>query len=137
MVKITFWDKIIIALVFALSVTGFIANFTLESSATQLYAVVHIDNEQVAEFSFSPDDETQHSIPFGPNNEHEAVLEVKDGRVRMLPMSTDLCPRGICSHTGWIEKGYETIVCVPNRIVVSFQEGAPDSYNGDLDGVTY
>ncbi|NLC11839.1 MAG: NusG domain II-containing protein [Firmicutes bacterium] len=132
--RLTFWDKSIIVFVLLLSALGFFANLTLEGESIQKYVAVHVNNELAVEFSFSQHDEAQFTVPFGPGNEFEAVLEVKEGRVRMLPISRELCPRGICSHTGWIEKSYETIVCVPNRIVVSFQEKPGID---DIDGVTY
>ena len=137
MVKLTSWDKLIIAFVFSLSMLGLFANFTLEGKSTQRYAVVHVDHEQVVELSFSQQEEREFEVPFGPNGEHKATLEVKDGRVRMQPMSKELCPRSICSHTGWIERSYETIVCVPNRIVVSFQDEAQEGPENEVDGVTY
>ncbi len=51
----------------------------------------------------------------------------------MLPLSRELCPRGICSHTGWISRNYQSIVCVPNRIIVAFSDKKLDG----VDGVTY
>lgn len=48
------------------------------------------------------------------------ILEVKDGQIRMQEMSRDICPNGICCRlTGWIEKTTQSIVCLPNKIVVS------------------
>lgn len=47
-----------------------------------------------------------------------AELEIKDGAVRVLEMPDDLCPRKICSHTGWIRRSGETIICAPNRLMV-------------------
>ncbi|MGE5311813.1 MAG: NusG domain II-containing protein [Nitrospirota bacterium] len=46
------------------------------------------------------------------------VVEVKDGRVRVKDSD---CPRRICLHTGWIQHPGETIVCVPNKIVIEIE----------------
>lgn len=60
-------------------------------------------------------------------------IEVKDKRVRMLPMNKDICPEAICSNTGWINGYPKTIVCMPNRLIVSFT----NNKNGDIDGIAY
>ena len=48
-----------------------------------------------------------------------ALLEVNEGRVRILPMNVEICPNQICSKTGWIEASTQSIVCLPNRLVVT------------------
>lgn len=39
----------------------------------------------------------------------------------MLEMSRKICPNKSCSEIGWISKGYQAIVCLPNRIVVGIE----------------
>ena len=46
------------------------------------------------------------------------VVEVKEGRIRVKESD---CPRRICLHTGWIQHPGETIVCVPNKIVIEIE----------------
>ena len=48
------------------------------------------------------------------------VLEVEHGRIRML--SSD-CPDGTCIRLGWKSGGVQPIVCLPNRVVVTFDGG--------------
>ncbi len=130
---LTLYDKIFIAMVLALSLLGFYVNFTFDTGMEQRYITIHVDNELVMEVSFNEITAQEIPIAFGPGNEYEAVVEIKDGKVRMLPIDDELCPRGICSHTGWINRGYQSIVCVPNRIVVGFS----DTRVEDVDAVTY
>ena len=59
------------------------------------------------------------------------VLEAVDGRIRML--SSD-CPDGICIHQGWRSGGLLPIVCLPNRVIVTF-ESAGDGL--DIDAVVW
>ncbi len=40
-------------------------------------------------------------------------------RVRMIEMDREICPEAICSETGWIDNSYQSIVCLPNRIIVT------------------
>ena len=46
------------------------------------------------------------------------VVEVRDGRIRVKESD---CPRHICLHAGWIQHPGETIVCVPNKMVIDVQ----------------
>ena len=46
------------------------------------------------------------------------VVEVKEGRIRVKESD---CPRRVCLHTGWIQHPGETIVCVPNKIVIEIE----------------
>jgi len=131
---LTLYDKLFIGLIIGLSIAGFIFNITFDAGMEQQYITIHVDNEFIKELSFNESSQKEVEIDFGPNNEHTAVLEINEGRVRMLPIDEELCPRGICSHTGWIKRSYQSIVCVPNSIVVHFSD---TSIEGDVDGVTH
>ena len=48
------------------------------------------------------------------------VIEIERSRVRML--SAD-CPDGTCVRQGWISGGVFPIVCLPNKVVVTFTGG--------------
>lgn len=133
MKKITFYDKLFIALILAFSAAGFLFNFSLNAEMEQKYITVHVNNELVMELSFNDNTERRVSFPFGDNKEHTATLEISRGMVRMLPLDEELCPHGICSHTGWISRNYQSIVCVPNRIIVAFSDKKLEG----VDGVTY
>lgn len=51
----------------------------------------------------------------------------------MLEMDRKICPDAICSDTGWIRKKYQSIVCLPNKIVVRFQQEQED----EVDIISY
>lgn len=132
-VKLTLYDKLLITFILALSLITFLFNFTLDAQGEQKYMVISVDNRFVMEISFNDQTERTINFPFGKDNEHTATLEISRGRVRMLPLPKELCPRGICSHTGWIRYDYQSIVCVPNRIMIFFSGGKTP----EVDGVTY
>ncbi len=132
-IQLTFYDKLFVVCILAVGLIIFMSNFHLDASAGQKYVTVHVDNEFVMELSFNDQTEQTVSFPFGENGKHHAVLEINEGRVRMLPLDPKLCPRGICAHTGWISRNYQSIVCVPNRIIISFSDKKLDG----VDGVTY
>lgn len=132
--RLTFYDKLFASLVVVFSLVLFVMNIQLSADSGQRYISVHVDNEFVMEISFDDSTNRQVEIPFGADGENIAILELGEGKVRMLPMDKELCPRGICSHTGWISRDYQSIVCVPNRIVVAFSEQKQDD---GVDGVTF
>lgn len=45
----------------------------------------------------------------------ETVIEVKEGRVRVLASPG---PLQICVNRGWISKPGEAIICLPNRVII-------------------
>lgn len=128
-------DWIIIGLLLLCGLGGFWHNLRRPLNPEQRYAAVYLDNRLVVELSFSETDIYTYAFPFGENGEHTAVLEVNGGRLRMLPLDKELCPRSICAHTGWISRSYESIVCLPNRILVVLTASPHSGTEPDL--VTY
>ncbi|NLX91172.1 MAG: NusG domain II-containing protein [Firmicutes bacterium] len=132
-IKLTFYDKLLIVSVLVLSLAIFFFNYRLDARGEQKYISIFVNNNFVKEISF--DDQTMSTVqfPYGKNDEYIATLEISRGRVRLLPLPEDHCPRGICSHTGWISRDYESIVCIPNRIMISFSGEEAQEF----DGITY
>jgi len=117
-------DRYFIALVFFIAV-GLWAYPRLVRSDQPIFVRVQVDGKVVAEFPLkSPGFDTFEFLIRG--GEATATLEIRDDKVRMIPMPREYCPEGICSHTGFIHLPGQTIVCVPNRIVVSLVGGDSD-----------
>ncbi len=135
--KIKIADYFIVGFIIMLGTLGLWFNLQEVGAAGNKYARIYVENRQVAELSLARGDSFNYMIEFGDDNQHNAVVEVKDGRIRMLPISEELCPRGICSHTGWIEDHYEKIVCLPNQIMIVFDHSGTESNDQDIDGITY
>ena len=130
-------DYIVIAVVFVLGISTLAYNLYFHEGYEHKYVEVYVQNELVKEISLNEQDERIYEIPFEAGGEiHYAKVEVKDGQVRMLPQKRELSPRQIHAHTGWISHEYETIVDMPNQILVSFADVGKDA-ESDLDGVTY
>jgi hypothetical protein len=127
----TLWDKMLVVLVIAVSVAGMFLVSVIRANAEQDYVVVEVDGKLVKKISVRGEpDGRVYDFGFGSNT---GYIEVKDGAVRMLEMDRKICPRGICSDTGWISKSYQSIVCLPNRINVRFA----GKDEGDLDVISY
>jgi hypothetical protein len=88
---------------------------TIPKETNKRYVVIKVEREIVKRIEI--DDRTQGTYKFDFNG-NEGEIET----VRMKKMSKAICPREICSKTGWIEKNYETIVCMPNKIIVSIEK---------------
>ena len=93
-----------------------------------LMATVDIAGERVLSFAVPEQGQQHYEISFARGN---AVIEVHEGRVRIQPLPSEICPLGICWGTGWIGRAGQTIVCLPNRIVITLR-----ARDQDLDGVT-
>lgn len=75
--------------------------------------------------------EVQERIPLKIQEESEiyefkfkdniGYLEVKNGKVRMLEMDREICPKAVCSDTGWIDSPSQAIICLPNQIIVTIK----------------
>ena len=134
--KIKPGDYLVMAVIVFAGLFGFWNNLSAEGSATK-YAVIYVENEKVAELSLPPGESYEFSFTFGDNNQHTGTVIVDDGRIRMEALPVEISPRLIHYYTGWIEHSYQSIVCLPNRIMVVFRETDPGQGELMVDGVTY
>ncbi|MHB8172302.1 MAG: NusG domain II-containing protein [Thermincolia bacterium] len=130
--QLTWPDKILgLALVVLTTVSYGLIQYLPGSTGVQTLQV-RLDDRVVERISFHFDDvPRRYTIPLPKG---EAVVEVKEGRVRVLPMPKDYCPEGICSATPPISQPGQVIVCLPNRMIVSV-EGS-DGKEPGLDGIS-
>ncbi len=75
------------------------------------YIVVCVDGEEVASYSMDINQNLQIIGVNGGTNE----LVIEDGEAYLLDAS---CPDLLCVHQGRIKYQGETIVCLPNRVVI-------------------
>ena len=86
------------------------------------YALVTVDGEQVYKHSLNEDDET---VILGANSSsgEQNVLVIKDGKAFVKSAN---CPDKICVSHRKISKTGETIVCLPNKVVISIEKSSSD-----------
>lgn len=60
----------------------------------------------------------------------EAVFDVSGHKIRILPLPDEICSKHICSKKGWIDKPWDIIACLPNKIIVRI---LGDKDIGDID----
>ncbi len=96
--------------------------------------VVQVDGEEIYRWSWDELEQGQRIPIEGPLS--DSVLEVNrdPDRVRML---SSPCPDQICVHQEWIEQPGQSIVCLPNRVVIRIEAAADAPATERLDGLTY
>jgi len=57
-------------------------------------------------------------------------VQIKEGRIRVAKAD---CPEHICMNMGWIQNAGQTIVCVPNKVLIEIKSTEPIM----VDAVTY
>lgn len=115
-------DNILIAAILVIAiVVGVVLIFT-QKSAENGIVIVTIDGKEYARYSL--DENIQEKIEQSDGSYN--ILEIKDGEVDVTEAS---CPDGICVDHHKISKTNQNIVCLPNKVVVSIENGAEYSTN--------
>ncbi len=114
--KTTQFDWIFIALVLFFSIASYWVVRNGFQSSSQAGTILVYQNGRLLERDGMKDNKII-SILDG-----RMQFEVKDARVRVL--KTD-CPHQICKNMGWIKHSGETIVCVPNRVLIEIKSKGP------------
>lgn len=65
-------------------------------------------------------------------NDDYNVIEVREGMIRVVEAN---CPEQVDVRQGWISSPYESIVCLPHRLVITILPAEPQ--RRDVDGVSY
>lgn len=116
---ITKWDKIIIVFLLLLSIFPAGTLMLKEPNKENSQIVIEVDNKVEKSILLNYEEKSEiYEFSFGKNI---GYIEILNGRVRMLEMNKEICPNTVCSDTGWINSGYQSIVCIPNKIVVTIQ----------------
>lgn len=103
------FDLKLIIVLFIVSITALIIIKTLPSNNSK--AQVFYDNKLVLEIIL--DDTYQEYTINGYNGDIVLIKENKRIKVK-----EEISPLHLCSKQGFISKSYETIVCLPNKVVV-------------------
>ncbi len=105
---------VLLVLVFALALLLF-----AEEGDT---VIVRVDGEVLGEYSLSEDREIEIVTEQGRN-----LLVIKDGKADITDAS---CPDGICVKHRAVSRDGESIICLPNKVVVEIEKKSAD--DGDI-----
>ncbi len=112
-------DLILVLTVIVLALGGFLL-YSFLGSKDAGRVVVEVDGEVYGEYELYENQE----IFINDTN----VLIIENGEANMYEAN---CPDQICVEHVSVSKNGETIVCLPNKVVVTIKEAA----TGDLDAV--
>lgn len=94
-------------------------------STKDAVAVVTVGEEEYGRFPLSQDITEKIEQPDGSYN----ILQIKNGKADIIEAS---CPDGICEKHNAVNKQNESIVCLPNKVVVEIENGE----ESDVDSST-
>lgn len=125
MIYLTKGDKILIVLVIILALSSLAYIRKQAFSQDEKYVSIQVDGEEIKQILFDKQ-LIDHEIPieseFGYN-----LLELGDEKVRVTEAS---CPDQIDVKQGYISNVGETIVCLPNKLVIEIKGIEED---GEID----
>lgn len=124
------FEKILVAIILLLSAIAMVVMMISKSDDQNKNIIITVDNKVIEKISLNNLNESS-LYDFNFDN-YIGSIETRNGRVRMLEMSKEICPKSICSETGWIDNSYKSIVCLPNKIVVTIES---DSQGNEVDMV--
>lgn len=95
----------------------------LAHNKDELVAVVVIDGKEIKRLPLDTGDLSQVTVS-APRG--KITIEYGQGKVRVLPLDHSVCPNEICWRTGWISAPGQSIVCVPNKLVITLEGAQPE-----------
>jgi hypothetical protein len=123
--KVSKLDWILAVLILAASVVIFLS-LSGKGSQAGASALLYCDGKLAGSYDLSRD-----RVVTQEAGGHTIRLEISAGRIHIADSD---CPRQICKHAGWISRPNQTIVCVPNKILVEIKGVAG---SGVVDAVSY
>ena len=114
---------IVVVLVIALTTWAGVV-YTQEKNTKDGVAVVTVDGEVYGRYPLKHEMVEKIQLPDGSYN----VLEIKNGEADISEAS---CPDKICVRHREVSKKDQNIVCLPNKVIVTIENGA----ESDVDSV--
>lgn len=110
-------DIILISIILILAIAGYAAISIYQRMQTKgAEAVVQIDGEEYGRYLLSVDVKERIELPDGSYN----ILVIKDGKAFITEAS---CPDQYCVKHSAIDRQNQSIVCLPNKVVVEIENG--------------
>ncbi|MCR5357438.1 MAG: NusG domain II-containing protein [Lachnospiraceae bacterium] len=113
-------DIILMAVITAAAVLIMLFLFAFRERG--VYAYVYVDGKLFGEYPLNKDCEIQVTGYDGGTN----ILVIKDNTARIKEAS---CPDKLCMHQGKISINGQSLICLPNRVVVEIKGWGGDGYD--------
>ena len=116
----------ILILVFGLAVSW----WSLTTNTGGDKAIVTVDGELYGTYSLSQDQ----TIEVVQKDGHTNYITIKDG---MVSMAYSTCKNQVCVNAGAISETRDSIVCLPNKVMIEIQSsGSAHGEGGGVDVIT-
>lgn len=129
--KIKKWDIIIISFFILVSfIPAAVFALTASSAEEGLVAVIQVQGKTFREVRLTGhtgEEQILVQTELGMN-----LIQVVDGKIGMFEAS---CPDKVCYDPHFISEQGETIVCLPNKVVIEVKGSAPETDQNDI--ITY
>lgn len=117
-------QRILIGIGAAIFVIGIVLSAVVLLSPSKDTVVIRRDGKTLYTFDLSHTPDQILTIPYG---ESSNTVEIKDGAIRVRDAA---CPDKTCVHMGWLRSSAMPIVCLPNHLVIEYQD------SGQVDAVS-
>ncbi len=87
-------------------------------------AIVTYENKEVLKIDLSNKEYRVYEVD-GYNG--KVKIETKDGMVKVIE---EISPKHLCSRQGYISKAGETIICLPNKVIIKIENDEVDTVVG-------
>lgn len=121
--KLKVGDYIIAAAVVLVAALLFLQYFGFSRAAGK--AVIEIDGKPIASYALNPNDDRVETVQTG---ELHFQIRLKNGKIAITDID---CPDKICVKTGYIGKTGQSIVCLPNKVIIKTY-GKTDEGDADI-----
>ena len=79
-------------------------------------AIVYHGNDIILRIDLTDKSKREYTVS-GDNG--DVLIETVDGKVRVVE---EISPRHLCSRQGYIKNSMESIICLPNKIVIEIED---------------
>lgn len=106
-------ELIIIAVIMLLSIAAFILSEFFKSDGKT--AVISVNGNIITSIDLAQSE----NKTFNLSGIQNVTFEIKDNHIRVVASD---CPDKICKNKGFISKSGESIICMPNKIIIEIKE---------------
>ncbi len=119
--RISLFDILLVALILVSPLLSLTSLWQPNQVNNKLF--LYYDNKLLASCSLS-----EEGVLSITEKSSDVKVKIEENRVRILESN---CPKQICVHTGWISAPGQTVVCVPNRILLEIKGKQEPKYHAE------
>ena len=111
-------EIIVCVLIFILGLCLYLFNL---NKSTGEVAIVYYDHDEVLRIDLKDKSERTYTVN-GYNG--DILIETVDGKVRVVD---EISPKHLCSKQGFINSSSDSIICLPNKVVIEITSDEVDT----------